>query len=306
MSRQGIYVETFIRGSLDDLWQKTQTPQLHQRWDLRFSEIEYLPRPDPAQPQQFRYTTRIAFGLRISGAGESLGTRDDPATGATSALKFWSDDPKSLIRKGSGYWKYIAQEGGVRFLTWYDYETRFGALGRLFDWIIFRPLISWATAWSFDRLRLWIEQQIDPGVSLRSSVIYALARIVVGFIWLYHGLLPKLLFLSKDEMALLMNTGLRPDAALMIVRIVGIAEIVLGLATLLGWRWRWPLLVSLGLLGVATVGVIVTSPAYAVAAFNPVTLNLATMALAVIALISDRDLPSARHCQRQPKEANKA
>ncbi len=232
MARQGIYVEIFIRGTLDDLWEKTQTPQLHQRWDLRFSEIDYLPQPDPSQPQQFRYTTRLGFGLRISGAGETLGTRDDPDTGATSALKFWSDDPKSLIRKGSGYWKYIPQDGGVRFLTWYDYETRFGTIGRLFDRIVFRPLIGWATAWSFDRLRLWIEKQIDPSLSMQSSIIHAIARIVIAFIWLYHGLIPKLLFLSKDELTLVTNAGLQPDAALTLVRIIGVAEIALGLLSL--------------------------------------------------------------------------
>ena len=56
-------------------------------------------------------------------------------------------------------------DGRVRFLTRYDYETRFGPVGRLVDRLIFRPLIGWATAWSFARLRLWLEDGIDPGVS---------------------------------------------------------------------------------------------------------------------------------------------
>src|SRR5579859_4368641 len=193
-SRQGIYVETFIRGSVDDLWHKTQAPELHGRWDLRFTEIKYLPRPDETQPQQFLYATRIGFGLRICGEGESVGQRDDEHGGRTSALKFWSNDAKSLIRCGSGYWKYIPADGGVRFLTWYDYQTRFGMFGRAFDSIIFRPLIGWATAWSFDRLRLWIEKQIDPALSLRSNLIHALARFMLALIWLFHGIVPKLIF----------------------------------------------------------------------------------------------------------------
>ena len=36
-----IYVEIFIRGTLEDLWRLTQTPELHTRWDLRFSRIEF-------------------------------------------------------------------------------------------------------------------------------------------------------------------------------------------------------------------------------------------------------------------------
>ncbi len=52
-----IYVEIFIRGNLADLWRLTQTPELHTRWDLRFSRIDYLPRLALAEPQRFCYST---------------------------------------------------------------------------------------------------------------------------------------------------------------------------------------------------------------------------------------------------------
>lgn len=177
----GIYVETRIRGTLDELWDRTQRPDLHQRWDARFSAITYLPRPDATQPQRFTYETRIGFGLAIRGIGETIGTR--AANGQrTSALKFWSDDPKSLISVGSGYWKYIPDGDGVRFLTWYDYQTRFGMLGRLFDRAVFRPLMAWATAWSFDRLRLWIERGVTPEAALRRSVLHSATRACCVFL----------------------------------------------------------------------------------------------------------------------------
>src|SRR5277367_4423223 len=165
---KSIYVEIAIGGPLDRVWQLTQTPDLHEKWDLRFTEIRYLPRPDVAQPQRFLYATRIGFGLRIGGKGESVGNCEGLAGERSSALKFWSEDPKSLIREGSGYWKYIPSgENGctVRFLTGYDYEVRFGTVGHLVDRTLFRPLLGWATAWSFDRLRLWIEKGIDPAAS---------------------------------------------------------------------------------------------------------------------------------------------
>ena len=137
-----ISVEIFIRTTLDELWERTQIPALHQRWDLRFTDIEYLPCPDESQPQRFQYETRIGFGLRIAGEGESVDTRADARGVRTSALRFWSDDPKSLIRTGPGYWQYVPVKGGVRFLTRYDYETRLGPLGRLVDRMVFRPLIG--------------------------------------------------------------------------------------------------------------------------------------------------------------------
>src|SRR5438270_14099401 len=100
-----IYVEILIRAPMESLWQHTQDPALHERWDLRFSTIRYLPRAGESEPQRFLYSTRIGFGMRIDGEGESTGSKEDAAGARTSALRFWSDDGKSLIREGSGYWR---------------------------------------------------------------------------------------------------------------------------------------------------------------------------------------------------------
>ncbi|MFN0195890.1 MAG: hypothetical protein ACKVT0_04050, partial [Planctomycetaceae bacterium] len=164
-----IYVEIRIRGTMDELWRLTQTPGLHVLWDLRFSDIEYLPRPDETVPQKFRYATRIGFGLAIEGQGETVGERSGANGERTSALKFWSDDPKSLIREGAGYWRYVPTQDGLRFFTSYDYRVRGGVPGRVFNALVFRPLMGWATAWSFDRLRLWIEKGIDPAISAQRT-----------------------------------------------------------------------------------------------------------------------------------------
>lgn len=167
--RPGIYVEITIQDSLENIWRFTQQPDLHQRWDLRFSRIHYLPRPTATEAQHFLYETRIGFGFTIKGTGESIGQRTSATGDTTSSLKFASADPKSLIRTGSGYWRYIPTPAGLRFLTWYDYDVRFGVAGRLADRLVFRPLMGWATAWSFDRLRLWAEDKQLPEHSHRSG-----------------------------------------------------------------------------------------------------------------------------------------
>ena len=95
--RPGIYVERLIRGDIESVWEQTQRPQLHELWDLRFTKIEYLPRASESAPQRFKYSTRIGFGLHIDGHGESTGNREASTGLRTSALRFWSDDPKSLI-----------------------------------------------------------------------------------------------------------------------------------------------------------------------------------------------------------------
>ncbi|WP_054533974.1 hypothetical protein [Herpetosiphon geysericola] len=173
-----IVVKTKIHASFAALWQATQQPNLHQRWDLRFSTIEYCQRADDAQPQAFLYTTHIGFGLQITGRGETS-TKQLADGRMISALRFWSEHPLSLIRSGAGYWLYTPTSDGIDFSTSYDYQTRFGRLGWLIDRLLFRPLMAWATAWSFDRLRLWVEQQLDPALALRTWLKQRIAVLAI-------------------------------------------------------------------------------------------------------------------------------
>ena len=297
-----IYVEILIRGSLDDLWEKTQDPKLHQRWDLRFSDIDYLPR-QPGEAQKFLYKTRIGGGLRIEGAGESTGDRDDVSGQRTSALRFWSDDPKSLIRSGSGYWKYIPGNDGIRFITWYDYRTRFGIIGQIVDKVFFRPLLGWATAWSFDRLRLWIEKGVLPEISRDRTFVYALSRLTVAFIWLYHGLIPKLIYRNPDELNMLRDAGIPNSHLPAVMSSLGIIEVCLALVLVVFWNSRWPLWFTIIGMITALLTVAITSPSFLTAAFNPVTLNLVVTALAVIGLLTGTNLLAASNCRRKPPEA---
>jgi hypothetical protein len=301
VSREPIYVEIRIRCGMDDLWRLTQTPELHRRWDLRFTDIEYLPRPDEAEPQRFLYATRIGFGLAIRGDGETVGSREKDGA-RTSALKFSSDDPKSLIRNGAGYWKYRPEEGGIRFLTGYDYQTRFGALGRAFDGAVFRPLMGWATAWSFDRLRLWLEEGIDPATSAAQALIHAAARGVLGFIWIYQGVVPKLVFQDTGEREILRASGLVPGLESRVLTAVGLAELAFGVLFLTLWRARSLFLVNAALLVLLALGAAFSQPGLLVAPFNPLTLNLAMIALGYAGYLSSSQLPTSRRCARRRPE----
>jgi len=298
----GIYVEIAIRCSMDELWEKTQNPELHQRWDLRFTQIEHLPR-EPEGPQKFLYSTRIGFGLKIAGSGESTGTRNGDDGTRTSSLKFWSADLKSLIKVGSGYWKYVPAANEICFFTWYDYDTRFGALGKAIDRWLFRPLMGWATAWSFDRLRLWIERGISPETSRDRALIYFVVRSTLAFIWLYHGLIPKLLYHDAIELDLLSRVGTPASRLILAVTFAGWSEILFALLLIALWRHRWPLWLTLTLMLVGIPVIAVSAPAYLSAAFNPLTLNLAIAALSVVALIAGRDCPTAARCRRKPAQS---
>jgi len=296
-----IYVEVLVRAPMDALWTHTQTPALHELWDLRFSRIEYLPLSRGTDPQRFRYTTRIGCGLEVSGEGETVGHRRLDDGSASSALKFASAEPVSLIREGSGYWKYIPTADGVRFLTWYDYRTRFGALGAVVDRLIFRPLIGWATAWSFDRLRLWLEDRVDPAQAVRQTLVHVVSRLALAAVFAYQGAIPKLVARHADELAMLEDAGIPATAGSMALTALGTCELAIAAALLVAWCRRWPAWVSLALMPIATAVVGVHSPRFLTAAFNPFALNVAVAALAAIDLLVLAGVPSASHCLRRPR-----
>ena len=178
MQKNAIYVESLIDTTVDEVWARTQEPAVHKRWDVRFTDIDYLPLVE-GEPQRFVYATTVAPGITIGGCGETLGERHRADGTAYSGLTFWSDHPISLIKEGAGYWRYVPTENGVRFLTRYDYRVRWGAFGQLVDRLIFRPVFGWGTAWSFDRLRLWIEKGITPERSRNYSITYVATLLTV-------------------------------------------------------------------------------------------------------------------------------
>ena len=157
---RAVYVEIFIAAPLERVWELTQTPEQHVRWDGRFTSIIPTARRENGA-QVFRY--ELDLGIRtIHGTGVSLGDRQGRSGERTSVLSFEADDRLSPLGAGRGYWRYIPTSDGVRFLTGYDYVPGWGIIGRMLDPLVTRRFVWWLTAWSFDRLRLWAEDGIPP------------------------------------------------------------------------------------------------------------------------------------------------
>jgi uncharacterized membrane protein YphA (DoxX/SURF4 family) len=275
--------ETVIRCDPETLWRRTQVPEEHARWDLRFSDIAYLPRDDPGAPQRFRYATRIGFGLAIEGWGETIGQGDRRG----AALRFGSADAKSLIREGAGCWIFQDDPAGVRFSTVYDYEPRFGRLGRVVDRLLFRPMMVWATRWSFDRLRLWIEEGLAPELALRLWLARLAARTALGLVWIYEGLVPKILAVSPAELAFVARTGLIWRSPELTLAGVGVVETLAGLWLLSGRAERRALTVTTLLMLALTGMVVADDPSTLANPLGGIAKNMCLLACAaVVALLA--------------------
>lgn len=115
----------------------------------------------------------------------------------------------------------------------------------------------------------------------------AVARVTLGFLFLYHGLVPKILFLSPTEILMIQahNVDLPHEA---VAVGAGIAEVLLGLALIMARSRTWPVTVALVAFLLLLLDVALFSPQLLVEAFNPVSTNIAAIGLCIIALIEHR------------------
>ena len=165
-----IVVEAIIPCAVETLWERSQNPDLHILWDIRFSDIKYLDELDENGFQLMDYRTKIGFGIEIKGIGRYL--QSSPLKHST--FEFESADWKSLIKIGRGIWQYKLCAEGAYFRTVYDYETNYGIFGALIDRILFRSLMQLATEWSFETLRRWCEGDEKALKKRQSKLNFAL------------------------------------------------------------------------------------------------------------------------------------
>ncbi|WP_236212450.1 DoxX-like family protein [Metapseudomonas otitidis] len=116
--------------------------------------------------------------------------------------------------------------------------------------------------------------------------LYAsLARWGLALLFLYHGIVPKLLWLSPGELEMIRAHGF--EQARLLAALAGVAEVVLALALLVVRRRRWPLALSaLALVGLL-VDVAMVAPGFLVQAFNPVSTNLTALFLCAIGWLAE-------------------
>jgi hypothetical protein len=153
----------------------------------------------------------------------------------------------------------------------------------------------WATAWSFDCLKNWIENGRHPKQAIKAQLTFLISCVVLSLIWIYQGLIPKLLFTNSGELEILKHAGWFEGHEKKVLTLIAWAEILLGFIILIVHKKSIHIiniLALLLLLGAALVSntVIFTFP------FNPFSLSISMIALSVIAIINFEGLPRASNC----------
>ena len=295
-----IYVSAEMNTTMEKLWEYTQEPDIHTEWDARFTEISYLEKKE-GEPQKCLYKTKIGFGLEIAGEGESIGEIRKETGERISSLKFWTDSKLSLIQIGRGYWKYTPTEEHIHFETQYDYDTRFGRIGSVIDSYMFRPLLGWATAWSFDALKLWLEKGLHPRLLIRKTMTYWLVCFLFAFVWMYQGIVPKLVFTHSEEVKMLSVMIGSTEHSIFVLKIIGLLEIIFGVIWLLPFPKQKVFIVHIFMLIALMIAAGFTNIVSFTEPFNPITLNILLIGLSIVGYINSFNLPSAKNCKRTRK-----
>ncbi|MBA2174177.1 DoxX-like family protein [Halobacillus locisalis] len=285
-----IYVETTVNGTVEELWEASQQPHLHEQWDVRFSSITYRPKERENDPQLFTYETTVIPGITVSGWGRSVGNYKGEDGSRTSSLHFGTTQKISPIKEGRGYWKYIPTDHGTTFITQYDFDARWGD-----RW--FRPLIGWGTALSFDVFKRWLEKKEAPRSQYMRFLTYWLLTFFFAFIWMYHGFVPKLLAMHPREVSLATNPLIPAES---VVLIAGIVEIGFGLIWLILKQKKVLFLLQMVAFPFLTLAAVSADLQVLVHPFSPITYNASLLMLSVIGLMVSGDIPSARSCKRSP------
>jgi uncharacterized membrane protein YphA (DoxX/SURF4 family) len=117
-------------------------------------------------------------------------------------------------------------------------------------------------------------------------------------LWIYQGLVPKILFQANDEIQIWRMQGFNPNTAIHLMQYSGVMEILFGCLFLCGYKSR--LLHRLNILGMLGLSFLILGiyPQYFMQAFNPFVMNVAMAALSLTALTLIQQRDSSSHMPR--------
>ncbi len=111
-----------------------------------------------------------------------------------------------------------------------------------------------------------------------------IARFIVSFSWLYHGIFPKLIHIAPLEKVMITSLGLSSELSYFLTKSAGVGEVIFGILFFLFYRNKWVVLLNIIGLFSLLVFVALLQPQLLIEAFNPVTTNISLIALSFILL----------------------
>ncbi|MBB1340756.1 DoxX-like family protein [Pseudoalteromonas sp. SR44-5] len=119
-----------------------------------------------------------------------------------------------------------------------------------------------------------------------------IARYIISFSWLYHGIFPKLVHIAPLEKLITASLGFSESMSYLVTKSAGVGEVAF--AILLFIYYQSKIIIVLNI--IALVGLLffvaALQPQLLVEAFNPVTTNLPIIGLSLVLLNSLKAQPN--------------
>lgn len=137
-----------------------------------------------------------------------------------------------------------------------------------------------------------MEKDLQPQLAESMQYIYRISIVVIAATWLYHGIVPKILFMETGELPMMEAMGWFKGFAPAAVYTIGAGEILFGLAFLFFGRLK--LLHYLNIFGLLALGIgaAIAQPSVYTMPFNPATTSFGVIGLSMIVLRIMKYLPS--------------
>ncbi|KAA6232683.1 hypothetical protein FP507_06020 [Chlorobium phaeovibrioides] len=132
---------------------------------------------------------------------------------------------------------------------------------------------------------------------IHGSPMLWISRVALAFSWIYQGAVPKLACRSSGEVELLGHLIPVYRWACMAVSWMGVAEIMFGLLLLVSMRY-WVFWFNMMALAGLLLFVALFEPAMLTLPFNPLTLNVALIALSLVALLELKKQKNNSHAEQ--------
>ena len=124
--------------------------------------------------------------------------------------------------------------------------------------------------------------------------ILRFCQLIIASLWIYQGLIPKLIFQVQDEQYVWQQLNIAPTYIAWMISFSGIAEMIFGgLFLWISHQYlHWLNIISLISL---LIFVLYIYPDKVYQAFNPVVMNIALASLSVVSLWCIKALQNAKH-----------
>ncbi|MEH6394322.1 DoxX-like family protein [Pseudoalteromonas sp.] len=111
-----------------------------------------------------------------------------------------------------------------------------------------------------------------------------IARYIISFSWLYHGIFPKLVHIAPHEKLMTASIGFSESMSYLITKSAGVGEVIFAMLLFVYYQSKVIIVLNIMALIGLLLFVVALQPQLLIEAFNPVTTNLPIIGLSLVLL----------------------